>query len=330
MCRHWQLIVFAGLALLAGVTIGMQHRPRVEAGGEYVAIDTVTFGWTPHATYVKTRTTLHDPGELSAFPIEIGEWHGQDCDAAKAERTRVDLGADVLLLREYRRTAFSQPVVLLIMSGATLSSFHKPQDCYAYLGYEIHSDLVDTLTVTDASWIDRAGRQQPAELPPALPASARQALESEPYQGQIPVGRLIVSKRDSSGTIVERRVVLYTYVRELAVTSDQIGMIRVSALTPVSGSFQNTVGLLQGFTAEVLPLMFEPPEEARTVMASLAELGAGGYSVIVIAFVVPSALVAFALYLAAVSRSHGKEVETAPAKSGERDGDTLPDADPTQ
>ncbi len=313
MKKYWQLFLVAGLFLLTVAVIGLCQRSQVETVGSYVAIDTQLSGESQYARYVKTRTNLSSQQELNNFPRAISDWYGQDYDTSEVKEI---LEADVLLLRSYSRPVFSQPIILLIIQSAELSSFHMPHLCYLAMGYLVDSVQDDHVVIKDQDWVEQTGEQEPDEIPTTLPARVRQELEFEPYQGRIPAKRFTACKQNEDGEVIERILVLYAVIKDVAITTDQIHLIRVSALIPLSGGYDATLATAKDFMGEVVPLMFEPVEEPQMAITSLAESGAGGYLVIVLAFTIPLAMIVYALCAAIMTR-HRAHV-TAPV-TGEDD-----------
>ncbi|GAG20843.1 unnamed protein product, partial [marine sediment metagenome] len=238
MKKYWRLFLITGLFLLTVAVIGLHYRSQVETAGGYVVIDTQLSGESQYARYVRTTTNLSGQQELNDFPRAIADWYGQDYDTSGMKEF---LEADVLIIRSYSRTEFSQPVILLILQSANLSSFHPPNVCYSGLGYLVDSVQDDHVVIKDQAWVGQTGNQEPGEMPTTLPARVRQELEFEPYQGQIPVKRFTASKLNEDGEVIERILVLFAVIKDIAITTDEIGLIRVSALIPLSGGYNDAL-----------------------------------------------------------------------------------------
>ena len=103
---------------------------------------------------------------------------------------------------------------------------------------------------------------------------------------------------------MERILVLYTVLRDIAVTTNQVGLIRVSALIPLSGGYDDTLADAKDFIGQVVPLMFEPAEEPRMLITSLVKVGAWGYLVIALAFAIPLAMIVYASCVGIMTRRH--------------------------
>lgn len=312
MGKYWQSVLIIGLFLLAITVMLLLYHPQPETEGTYVCIDTDLYKTSLYATFVKTTVDLGQQEHLDNFPKRIGEWQGIDRDASSAVKEVLE--ADVLLLRTYSKAKLYQPIFLLIMQGPSQSSFHPPPMCYKSLGYKIEEEEEDKLFVKDTSWVGQINKQELTQISPTMPARARQELEFDPYRGQISVRKLVVFKENSNREIIERRVVLYFYIEDVAMTSDKIGMIRVSALIPTSGPYDDTLRIAKEFMGEVIPLIFEPPEETRMVITSLVEWGIGGYFIILLIFSIPLAMI---VYPVVVARRSGRSATIA-EPTGER------------
>jgi len=84
------------------------------------------------------------------------------------------------------------------------------------------------------------------------------------------VKKLVVTKQAETGEIRERQVVLYFYVKERPLASDTISMVRVSALVPVTGPYDEILELEKEFISETFPYLFEVREEEPRIITSLA------------------------------------------------------------
>ena len=67
-------------------------------------------------------------------------------------------------------------------------------------------------------------------------------------------------KEDEEG-IRERRVILYFYLKDRAVTSNKVTMIQVSALAPITGSYEGIESVEEEFLSDAFPYMFGAPEK---------------------------------------------------------------------
>ena len=106
--------------------------------------------------------------------------------------------------------------------------------------------------------------------------------------------KLVVSKT-SEGKVVERRVVLYCYLKGGQFTSDTINLIRISAIVPVEGSYDGMLEEMKDFAGLVIPQLFEfrQEEESPMLIVHLAGWGARGGLLIFLAFATPVALIIY-------------------------------------
>jgi len=109
--------------------------------------------------------------------------------------------------------------------------------------------------------------------------------------------KLVVFKT-SGGTVTERRVVLYCYLKGGQFTRDTINLIRISAIVPVEGSYDSILEEMKGFAGLAIPQLFDDQqeEESQTLFADLAGREPGGKALIFLAFAVPIALITHPLW----------------------------------
>jgi hypothetical protein len=254
------------LALLFVIALLLSDVGLVFAPG-VTFIDTELHRSSGDEAYVRTKMDFGSAEHMNAFPREIGDWSGYDYDATDFTEA---LGADVILLRGYACPGLYQPIFFLIMQAETESSFHPPPVCYPALGYQIEDEGNERVVVTDTSWTE------------------------EPSTITLPLKRLVVFK-ESDGQVIDRRVVIYCYVKGNRFTSDTITMIRVEALAPIEGSYDGILNVSKDFTALTIPYMFEPSEEGeRPLLAMrLVESGIGGYLAIAAMVFIPLAIMLY-------------------------------------
>jgi hypothetical protein len=294
MEKYSQSIILVGLLLLTVAVVVLLYRPQMTMDGDYVSIDLQPSGMSLYTTFAKSTTALGQDMHLENFPRLIGDWKGLDQDTSRFKQA---LGADVVLMRSYFKSEFSQPVYIMIVHSPQESSFHHPIVCYRAFGYQIMEEGADRLLLEDTSWIGQAEKSELTTMPPKLPARARDELEVGSFSGEIPVKKLVVVKNGDNGEIQERRLALYFFIKDARITNDRIGMIRVSALAPTSGSYYNSLRLISEFMSEVVPLLFETPEKPKMVITSLVESGVGGYLVILLILSVPLALIVYPIII---------------------------------
>lgn len=213
-------------------------------------------------TYVRTKMDFGSQAHMSKFPRTIGNWTGSDYDATKWIE---ELGADIILMRWYTLQTLSQPVSLLIMQAKTSSSFHPPSVCYPAQGYVIQEKSKDSVLITNTSWAESS------------------------TNSSISVNKLIVNKESETGDIIERRVVLYCYVKGNQFTTDTITMIRTEALAPISGPYEESLVIQKQFLNQAIPRMFEPANHKNwhPIILELTSWGIAGYVIVIVLICIP-------------------------------------------
>jgi len=155
-----------------------------------------------------------------------------------------------MLSRAYRHPDFSKPVFFLIVQSTNLSSFHPPIVCYPAMGYEIEEEGAEPVHIENASWAQGPWR------------SEREGLI---FKGEMNIKKLVIVKR-TKGEITERRVVLYYYVKDERMSvPNEITMVRLSALAPLTGSYQDTLEPMKKLASDTFPEMFEVKPEERMI-----------------------------------------------------------------
>lgn len=285
MGEYKRYATLIGSALLAFLVIFLCSSPQA-LFGTVSFIDTELSNTSGSKIPVTVRMDLGKEEQLKDFPLQIGEWSGVDHETAGVKES---LGADVLLMRTYTKANSFQPVFLLVMQSSSRSSFHPPVVCYPALGYEIEEEGKEKVYVTDTAWVKKPVAQEEMSK---LPKWAREELESSPYSGLVSVKKLVVFKQNK-GEVTERRVVLHFYIKDKMATSDKISMVRVSALAPPSGPYDDALIAAKELMGEAIPLMFEPHEKGKMFITYLAEWGIGGYFVILLLFSIPIAIITY-------------------------------------
>lgn len=260
-----QYAVVIGLFVLALVVIFLLSSPQDLLTTAYF-IDTELATASGSETPIRVKMDLGKQEQLNALPLHIGQWSGMELDAAAQQEL---LGADVMLTRSYKNASTQLAVFLLVMQSSSTSSFHPPPICYTALGYEIEEQDNVEVPVRNASWAE------------------------EPFfSGWISAKKLVVSK---AGETVDRRVVLYFYIKDRAFTSDKISLLRTSALAPPAGPYDAALAHASALMGEVVPLMFEPHQEGEMFIVYLADWGAGGCLLIAGLLAIPLALIVYPL-----------------------------------
>ena len=263
--KHYSLLL--GLILLFCVVIILLSIPSTVFSHGVKFIDTDLNQSSGKEAYITTKVNFGSQEQMSAFPLQIGEWQGWDYDTTDI---KAELGADVVVLRGYSLPQLNQLVFLTLMQAPTDSSFHPPHACYVAQGFQIQEEQKDEVAVPQTSWA-----------------------EGSSGSISVPFNRIVVFK-ESNGNITERRVALYCYVKGNQFTSDTITMIKVEAFAPISGSYDSILNVEKDFIAQAIPYMFSPSQvpEWNPPGRQLAERGTLGYLAIAVLLIIPIAIMA--------------------------------------
>lgn len=267
---------FIGLISLVFVIIILFSSPSLLLGKSITTIDTELSHASGDATPVRARMDFGNAEHMDAFPRTIGDWGGSE--SAASERLKQSLGADMLFMRAYWRPGIPHHVFFTLVQGSNRSSFHPPIVCYPALGYTIKEEGKESIFVQNVSW---------AEKPPDLPERTKKELGL--FNGTISVKKLVVAKEKENGMETERRVVLYFYVKNNPLTSDDFTMVEVSSIIPIgtNGSEDGMLGISKEFLGDTIPYMFELRPEGDIVIVSLVKLGIVGWFLIVVLLGLP-------------------------------------------
>jgi hypothetical protein len=304
------MILIGGLIMLFVVVFLVSNPQEIFSSTSF--IDTELSSSTGLEVPVRTRMDLGSRRFLEDFPTQIGDWHGYDLDA---EYVKEQSGADVALLRTYVKDTLSQPVWLVVMYSGNAASFHPPPICYPALGYQIEEQGRDLVNVKDISWLERSGDVDVSVLPDWV----REAVKDIPVSEigyLVSVKRLVIIKQEN-GQITDRRVVLYFYVKSKAL-SPEIGMIRGSALAPLSGSYDDSLDVVKELMSEAIPRLFEPRDPGNLFITSIAVWGIKGYLLILLLLAVPGTMIGYPIIMYMRLRKQGK------AEEEEKEPDNLP------
>jgi hypothetical protein len=270
-----------GLFLLAVVISTLLSTPSMIFARRITTIDTELSHATGEETPVQTLMDFGNNEHINAFPKHIGDWNASDYDTTGVAES---LGADVMLLRAYSHPKLYQPVSFLIMQSKSRSSFHPPIVCYPALGYTIEEEGKEEIFVHNASWASK----------PVLPAWESRKEEMGYFNGTISVKKLIVvkeSEKEGNKEVTERKVVLYFYVKKSPFVSNNVTMVRVSALAPLEGSYEGILNVTKEFMGDTFPCMFEIRKEEPLVLFILLSSLAG--KVVIGLIVLPLLLIIF-------------------------------------
>ena len=266
--RRFDFVNLGGIALFVLVILLLLTSPGLVFSPVTTFIDTELYRSSGNEASVRTKMDFGSQEHMSAFPTSVGKWEGYDYDTTKYVEL---LGADIMLLRNYEPSTFSQPVFFLILQAKTESSFHPPEVCVRAQGGEIQESGDVEVTVEDANWVQGSTNTS------------------------LPLKKLVIVKKAKDGTIKERRVMLYCYVKGNQFYSDTITMIQVEALAPLQGSYDATLHEEENFISQAMPLMFEPAKADtwHPLVIQLAEKGIPGYLIIAVMVLLPAAIIIY-------------------------------------
>jgi hypothetical protein len=266
--RRYDLANLSAIALFVLVLLLLLISPGMMFSPVITFIDTELYRASGNEASVRTIMDFGSEEYMSAFPRGVGKWQGYDYDTTEYVEL---LGADVMLLRSYEPSTFSQPLFFLVLQAKTESSFHPPEICVRAQGGEVQEAGEEKVVITDANWVKES---------PSL---------------SIPMKKLVVTKNNKDGTIRERRLMLFCYVKGNQFYSDTITMIQVEALVPLQGSYEGTLNEEKDFISQAIPLMFEPAKEEawRPLAIVLIEKGIVGYLIIAAMILVPAAILVY-------------------------------------
>lgn len=263
-----------GLLVLTFVIVVLFSTQSMIFAKSFTAIDTELARASGDAMQVRTKMDLGSDDCMNKFPTELGHWKGSDYYTANLA---AGLGADVMLMRAYISPESYQPLFFLIVQSDNRSSFHPPIVCYPALGYTIVEEGKETIPVS----VQNVGWEEEFSV----------YGKSEEENASIPVKKLVVVK-ESNGKITERRVVLYFYVNR-GFTSNTVTMIRVSALAPLSGSYEGVLEREKEFISEAFPHIFEFNKEEKLIIHRLMDSGLRGWLVIIVSFMIPILIICY-------------------------------------
>jgi hypothetical protein len=123
-----------GIAILVIVVLVLLASPAFLFSPTVTFIDTDLTKASENRTPVQTKTDFGNSEIMASFPRQISKWEGSDYDVTKYVEL---LGANLILLRLYMPSTFTQPVFFTIVQSKTSSSFHPPKVCFNGQGYQI-------------------------------------------------------------------------------------------------------------------------------------------------------------------------------------------------
>jgi hypothetical protein len=263
--RRYALLLAAIALVLIVVLLLSSPGSALSPGGTFIGTDLNR--QSGDEVYVRTKMDIGSAEGLREFPMQFGVWTGAEAPQYDVEEMRETFGADIVFLRDYECAGLYQPLDVLIMQAATDVSFRSLKTCYIAHGYEIVEEGKETVSIPGVGW-----------------TSAGQELT-------VPLSRMIVS-RQREGTVYQRLVVLYFYVRRNQLSGDDVTMLRVQALTAPEGSYTGILSMEKSFLAEAIPHLFEPDDRSEwsPLAVRLAGLGASGYVAIAVLLLIPVAI----------------------------------------
>lgn len=252
-------IIFGMLTLLYILTLLFSTPGMISPGG-VTLIDRQIQGASGEEMLVRTKLDFANNEQMEQFPRTIGDWHSMCYDWSWM---REILGADVLLSRAYRHPGYFNPIFFLIIQGTNMSTFHPPVVCYPAMGFEIEDKGMAEIPIENVSWAEGPWRTE---------------LEGSFFTGNMSVAKLVVVRRDGEDRITERRIVLYYFIKnERMAVANEVTMVRLSALTHLSGSYQGDLEQMKRLAADTFPAMFEGrPKESMFVEILIIEHGVLG------------------------------------------------------
>ncbi len=110
-----------------------------------VSLTLLVFAILSLSVYLPHQYDASQEPQMSAFPVNIGEWEGKDVPVS--ERDYAILATKNLIMREYTPAGQELPVLFyLIYSGDNRKSIHPPEICYTGGGSTIQAKKVVPLT----------------------------------------------------------------------------------------------------------------------------------------------------------------------------------------
>lgn len=279
------LIPVIGALALVFVLILLLSTPGMIVAKSITTIGTELSHASGDETPVQTVMDFGDAEHIDAFPRHIGDWKSMHFNTSRIEKA---LRADAMLLRVYanppipRTNSSSEPapVSFAIIQSNNVSAFHAPVVCYSGMGYKVEEEAREEVPVHNVSWA--AGRWR----------SERDVT----FNGTISAKKLVLIKESEDGTVTDREIILYFYVKGNPFAKDPITIIRAAAHAPINGSSSEDdkiINSTKNFMGDAFPYMFEIREKEEIVALQLAKSGIGGWLIIGILVSVPLGLIVY-------------------------------------
>ena len=119
---------------------------------------------------------------------------------------REQLGASVLMMRDYYKPGLWRGLTFLIMQSESHASFHPPEVCYRALGWEIQEAGTVEIPMSESFW------KEIGNIGPIDPHD-----EARKLLGPVIMNKLVITNGENQ--VNDRHVVLYSYVRNSSLGS---------------------------------------------------------------------------------------------------------------
>lgn len=275
----WHVVASVALALLVAALL--MSTPTMIFAKQVNIIDTELRESTGSAQRVLAKRDLGDVEQLSRIPTRLGPWNmslEHDWD-----RVAEILNTDVLLSRDYAHPNLLQSTHLLVIQSHNVSSFHPAPVCYRVQGWLLPEDGGQTVSVPvpNATWAKESWLSD---------------AESNVFSGNVSAKLLEVTKEDANGTVTDKRVALYVYLKqEDWHITNSVTWVRVEMVLPASSPATEALPLLQDLLGRALPELFTfEDREEQTLAGSLASAGPGGWALLSLSVAAPLGYVAYA------------------------------------
>ena len=196
------------------------------------------FHKTDHRLIGKTAYNFNNASEIAKFPRKIDDWTG--IDFRYPERIYEMLEADIVLSRAYSKGG--NVIWMDIINSDKRKSFHDPRICYGG-SWNIVNESVEEISMN---------------LTPAV------------IFERIYVNKLNLENKKNPA---RKLVVLYWFMFR---GGEGVTMIRLSS--PVTGDYESTYEIMEGFVREIMGVMYEEVIKPRSVgEVWVDEYGFAGY-----------------------------------------------------
>jgi hypothetical protein len=233
-----------------------------------VTVDTNLYATSNNAVFVQTKTDFGSQEALSNFPKNFGTWIGYEYSVETYIKA---LGADTMLWRGYMSPTFGQTISLTITKSKTDSTFHDPKAC---INGVVEEEVYERCALTDVTWVGQTNTSTPL---------------------YIPLNKLVYTVSKADGTVYQRRMILFFYVKGNQFYSDTVTKVQMELLVPLSGSYEDQLNVGNEFLNQIFPMLFSPAEEKpyHPLLLTLTDWGVGGYVLIIVLFLIPIGIMVY-------------------------------------